>query len=143
LARNKQKSKALQALKQAKATDARATEIGAMSANLRTIQGTIQDSSALGDYIALLKDAYIALANAVMVEDVEILRDDLDERMAQHQEISDLIAAPIGPVGDDATDEQELEDMFGQDDEEALAPQGDAAALTDEEEMANLMAGVA
>jgi hypothetical protein len=50
--------------------------------------------------------------------------------MAQHQEISDLIAAPIGPVGDDTADE------------EALAPQG-AAPTTDEVEMVNLMAGVA
>jgi hypothetical protein len=151
LARNKQKQKALQVLKRAKAVEAQAAKVGAMSTNLRTIQGTIQDSFALGDYVGLLKDADKVLANAVKVEDVEELRDNLDEHMAAHQEISDLIATPIGPVQDDGELDQELDDLLNEDDEEEIAPAGPArpvrpaaaAATTDEDEMANLMAGFA
>jgi DNA repair exonuclease SbcCD ATPase subunit len=140
-AKRKQRAQAKQVLRRAKTIEARVVKLGAMTENLRTIEATIQDSFALGDYVKTLKVADQVLANGVTVEDVAELRDTVEEHLAEQQELIDLLATPIGPVGDDTEAEWDLNALLAEPDEEEVVPQRTAVAATAEDNLAGQMAG--
>jgi hypothetical protein len=136
----KQRDKAVQYLKRAKALDAQVAKFMAISNQLTTLQQQFLDSFATREHVAMLKQANGVLPAAPKAEDVEELVDEIA------QVINDALTRELGPQVDMGEVDDELAAMEGELDGGApvgVAPGRATAAAIDEDEMAGLMAGFA
>jgi hypothetical protein len=101
-----------------------------MGENSRMIRAYLQADIALGDDVHLFRGLGTVPASGVQVEDVDGLRDSLDERIAAQAGISGALAVrDPNPALDDAEHDHNLAARGTDDDAESVTPHLDGGNL--------------